>query len=119
MDGTVVTHDLCSIIEADSTAFAIPTELQWVGKACEFLSQRARASGACDAERAGKMIIALTEAITNAIIHGNLGISSALKEQGNEAFARAVAQRSADPVLRDRQTHIRYEFDGNECHVTI
>lgn len=119
MDGTVVTHDFCHVIEADSTAFAIPTELQWVGKACDYLSQRAQASGACNADRLGKMTVALTEAITNAIVHGNLGISSALKEQGSDVFARAVAQRSADPVLRDRQTRIRYEFDGAECHVTI
>src|SRR5207249_1986778 len=59
-----------------------------------------------------KLLIALHEAISNAIIHGNLELSSDLKEQGDSAFAEALAQRSADPALAGRKVDIVVDFDG-------
>lgn len=119
MDGATETQDLGSLIEADSTSFAIPSELQWAGKAAEYVSRRAMDCGVCDRDRAMKMTLALVEAITNAIIHGNLDISSDLKKQSDTAFARAVAMHSADPDMRERPVNIQYEFDRTGCRVTI
>ena len=65
------------------------------------------------------MNIALHEAITNAIVHGNLGVSSHLKEESGDAFARTVAAKSADPIFSARRVKIQFDYDGAECHVTV
>jgi anti-sigma regulatory factor (Ser/Thr protein kinase) len=56
------------------------------------------AVGVCDSRAAGHVSIALEEAILNAIYHGNLEISSELKENGDEPFlALARERRSLAP----------------------
>jgi anti-sigma regulatory factor (Ser/Thr protein kinase) len=60
-------------------------------------------------------MVAIHEALTNSVIHGNLGVSSALKEQDNEAFARAVASRCSDPAFANRVVDVRASFDNQEA----
>src|SRR5262245_29632367 len=51
------------------------------------------AVGVCDHRAAGHVSIALEEAILNAIYHGNLEISSELKENGDEPFLALARER--------------------------
>lgn len=51
------------------------------------------AIGVCDNRAAGHVSIALEEAILNAIYHGNLEISSELKENGDEPFLALARER--------------------------
>ncbi len=75
--------------------------------------------GACQETRSGKLLIALHEAISNAIIHGNLELSSDLKKQGDSLFAEVLAQRCTDPTLASRKVDIVVDFDGNMCRWVI
>src|SRR5437763_1947522 len=90
---------LPSQIVAERTHLVIPSMPNWIEPTVEFLRQKAVLGGACQETRSGKLLIALHEAITNAIIHGNLELSSDLKEQGDSMFAEALAQRCTDPTL--------------------
>jgi anti-sigma regulatory factor (Ser/Thr protein kinase) len=100
-------------------ALSIPTRLEYIGKACTFLRSRALAAGVCDADRADRILLSLHEAITNAMVHGNLGISSKLKEEPGNAFAAAVAARSADPGYSDRRVDLRFDYDGERAEFVI
>jgi anti-sigma regulatory factor (Ser/Thr protein kinase) len=62
-----------------------------------------------------KLTIALHEALSNSVVHGNLEISSDLKEQGEEAFAQALAARCADPRFVARSVDILMDYDGQRC----
>src|SRR5688500_2996543 len=93
--------NLTMLLDADAATLRLPTRLELVGKTVEFLRERATSCGVCDG-RADNLVMALHEALTNAIVHGNLGISSELKEFPGGAFAKALAERSADPVLASR-----------------
>ena len=53
------------------------------------------------------------------MIHGNLELTSDLKEMGNGAFAEALAQRCADPTLAGRKIDIVVDFDGAMCRWVI
>jgi anti-sigma regulatory factor (Ser/Thr protein kinase) len=119
MEAKTAAGDVCNTIEADSTSFSIPSQLEWVGKTSERLTRRAQDCGVCDETRAGKMNIALHEAITNAIVHGNLGVPSDLKEQSADVFAKAVAEKAGNPQLAARRVKIIFDFDGCECHITV
>jgi anti-sigma regulatory factor (Ser/Thr protein kinase) len=58
-----------------------------------------------------KLTLALHEALTNAVIHGNLEIPSALKDHGEGVFADAVAARCADPRYSGRVVDVVAEVD--------
>jgi len=60
-----------------------------------------------------QIAVALREAIVNAIIHGNLEVSSALLEEGGSLFQDAVAERQRTAPFADRKVQIvaRYVAD--------
>jgi anti-sigma regulatory factor (Ser/Thr protein kinase) len=62
-----------------------------------------------------KLRLALHEALINAVVHGNLQISSELKEREDDAFAKALAERTADPTYAGRQVLIEVDYDGDSC----
>ena len=97
----------------------VPSRVDWVERAVMYLTDKAQTVGACDQQRATKLVTALTEALTNAIVHGNLEISSALKEQADGAFAQALAERSMDPTYAERLVDIEMCYDGGCCTWTI
>src|SRR5688572_19089128 len=95
-----------AVVECDASMLRIPTRLEWVDRTAHFLHRRAQHCGACGGAKGDHVLLALHEALTNAIVHGNLGISSALREQPGDAFVRALAERSADPELAGRDVRI-------------
>src|SRR5687768_3371708 len=94
--------DLSAHILGESFHVQIPSLPNWIEPAAEYLRQRAVLCGACGATRSGKLLVALHEALANAVIHGNLEVSSDLKERGDDAFAQALAARAADPAYSER-----------------
>jgi len=106
-------------IVTERTHLQIPSLPNWIEPTVEYLRQKAVMGGTCQDTRSGKLVVALHEAVTNAMIHGNLELSSELKEQGNSAFAEALAQRAADPDLSERIVDIVVDFDGATCNWII
>ena len=60
------------------------------------------------AEKQSVVELCLQEAVANAIIHGNLGISSTAKDhpEGYRVFSQLVNSRLADPGLRARRVEV-------------
>ncbi|MDQ3440738.1 MAG: ATP-binding protein, partial [Planctomycetota bacterium] len=108
-----------AVVECDASMLRIPTRLEWVERTAHFLHRRAEHCGACEGLRREQLLIVLHEALTNAIVHGNLGISSELREQPGDAFVRALAERSVDPELAAREVRIKFQFDGERCEIRI
>lgn len=63
--------------------------------------------------------IALEEAILNAIIHGNLEVSSTLREREDDAFEQAIAERRGDPRYGRRRVILRMEGNGKRIRWVI
>ena len=59
--------------------------------------------GLCDLTGATRTGIALEEALLNAVYHGNLEVSSDLRENGDEAFHKLAVQRRTEAPYRDRR----------------
>lgn len=97
---------------------SIPSRVEWIERAVEHLVSPAVLWGICDEDRASRLTIVLTEALTNAIVHGNLGISSELKEDG-DAFAIELSKRSSQPDLAAKPVQVEAEYDGNTVTWTI
>lgn len=118
MDDTLPGIDLAGVVLSERVRLRIPSRPEWITPTIDFLKDRAGLCGACQESRAGKLMLALHEALTNAIIHGNLGIASELKEQGN-AFAATLAERCADPRYTTRGVTIDVDYDGQRCEWTF
>jgi len=111
--------DLPGAVEFEQTRLRMPSRTDWIDPMVEFLKQKAILCGACQESRASKLLIALHEALSNSVVHGNLELSSDLKEQGDDAFAAALAQRSADPLYSSRMVEIVTTFDGDSYSWTF
>src|SRR5579872_1375388 len=110
---------LPATVTAEHTSLQFPGQPEWIAPAVEYLARKAVLCGACQEARLSKVTIALHEALTNAVIHGNLELSSDLKERDDNVFAEALAARATDPVLRARMVDVRIDYDGTCCRWTI
>jgi anti-sigma regulatory factor (Ser/Thr protein kinase) len=110
---------LPSAVAAEQTFLQIPSQPEWIAPTVEFLKDKALLCGACHQARAKKLMLALHEALTNSIIHGNLELSSDLKERSDNAFAEALAERAADPRYGTRSVEVRIDYDGEHCQWTF
>lgn len=63
--------------------------------------------------------VALTEALDNALYHGNLELSSELRKGSGEAWEKAVAERRQTSPYKDRSIEVRVELSRHEISVTI
>src|SRR5262245_55390964 len=115
-------HDaphLPGFVAAEQMRICLPSRPDWIEPTVEYLRQRAVLCGACRESRSGKLMLALHEGLSNAIVHGNLQVPSSLKEQGDTAFAEALAQRVADPHYVERVCDIVMDYDGQRCQWII
>jgi anti-sigma regulatory factor (Ser/Thr protein kinase) len=107
---------LADAVLGEEYSLAVPSRLDWIELVVHRLAARALECGAVPEPRGAHVHLALHEALTNAIIHGNLEISSELKEQGDTAFAEAVAGRCADPRYAGRTVEAKAAYDGRWIH---
>jgi anti-sigma regulatory factor (Ser/Thr protein kinase) len=107
--------DLPAAVVGERVRLEVPSSPEWITPTVEYLKQRAVLCGACHETRATKLLLVLHEALTNAIIHGNLELSSDLKEDGDDAFANALAERSLDARYSSRAVIIDIDYDGHRC----
>lgn len=113
------TFRIADAVIAEQTHLTIPSRVDCIEQTVMLLQSRAESVGVVNNANQSHIVCALTEAITNAIVHGNLEISSDLKELRGGAFARALAERSADPHYADRQVDIRTVYDGTQYIWTV
>jgi anti-sigma regulatory factor (Ser/Thr protein kinase) len=114
-----VCPDFAGHVQSEKSHFRLPSKPHWIEPAVEFLTKKAILCGACEESRSGKLLLVLQEALANAMIHGNLELSSELKEAGDSSFAEALARRAADPRLAGRCVDVLFDYDGGRCRWTI
>jgi anti-sigma regulatory factor (Ser/Thr protein kinase) len=73
----------------------------------------------CDRTGWMRIAVALREAVVNAIYHGNLEVTSQLREDDQSAFDRLVEQRLADAVFAARRVHVIARETRNDVTYVI
>lgn len=63
--------------------------------------------------------MALEEALLNAYYHGNLEVSSRLKDEHPDAFQNMADQRLVQSPYRDRRLFVRWELRPQDMEITI
>jgi CheY-like chemotaxis protein len=73
----------------------------------------------CAAAAKIRLAVALEEALLNGLYHGNLEISSDLKQDGSDAFQRTARERRFKSPYRDRRLHITVSASRAEARFVI
>lgn len=61
----------------------------------------------CDATESIRVSLAVEEALLNALVHGNLELTSQLQDRGLNPHAEFFKKRCAEAPFRDRHVHVR------------
>ena len=73
----------------------------------------------CDEAGLLQVSTALTEAITNAIDHGNLELDSALRESPDDAYRKKGRERVEQSPYRDRRVYVTFKLTPSEATYII
>lgn len=106
-------------VKHDRLELVIPSRVEHIEDVVMFLRDRAVRIGICDTAKAAQLVMALNEAITNAVVHGNLRISSDLKELQDGSFGRTLAERSTQKDFADKKVFITFEANPEGCQWII
>ncbi len=73
----------------------------------------------CNQNEKTRIGVALEEALLNGLYHGNLEVSSDLKQDGSDAFQRLAEHRRRLPPYRERRLFVRVNLDPSEARFEI
>lgn len=107
-------------IQYDKRVFRIGTDISACNVLSYKLTENLASSEFCNKTTAENIALSLREAITNAMFHGNLEITSEIRaERGINGFNEEIDRRREMPEYRDRRVTISYEFSGDHVEYTI
>ena len=101
--------------------FSMSLDNDWkrVNTFVKFFQDGVAPMGLFDQTDRTRMGVALTEALLNAILHGNLGVNSELREEGLQLFFDQARQRSEEKPYRDRRVFVDARWTREECEFVI
>lgn len=107
-------------VEARELRYAVGADMEELGRVVGELESQLVQLRLCEETSTLQVAVALREALVNAVVHGNLEVSSTLLEGEPGAFARLIAERQKTSPYKDRTVTVvaRYKRDVAEYVVT-
>ncbi len=107
-------------IEYDRTRFRVPVDGTIINPLTYKLTKDLSGAGICNATTSENIGLALREAISNAMYHGNLEISSDVRAEGGiRAFNEEIEKRREDEYYKNRRVTISYELNPSYVEYII
>jgi CheY-like chemotaxis protein/anti-sigma regulatory factor (Ser/Thr protein kinase) len=102
-----MTHNQCS--------FVLTNESALVESMVTHLQDCVVQMGLCEEAERTRIGVALEEALVNALYHGNLGVSSDLRGEDDQAYFQLITSRSKEPPYCDRHIYVHAELTRQEA----
>jgi CheY-like chemotaxis protein len=99
--------------------FEIENDQDLISTVVQYLQDAIRGMGLCDDAERVRIGVALQEALVNACFHGNLEVSSSLREVDHRAYYDLAKERSQQLPYRDRRIFISAELSPEEMAIVI
>lgn len=99
--------------------FVIENDLELVASMVQYFQDTAFAMGICDETDRMRIGVALQEALTNASFHGNLEMSSELRECDHRDYYDLAQKRAGLPPWSTRRIYVTSRFTANEVEFRI
>jgi len=110
---------LMACLEGQEHRFVIPNDRDVLSPLVGYMQEAIADIGVCDEADRMRVGIALDEALVNALYHGNLGMSSKLREKDFDEYQRQAELRATLEPYKDRQIHVTATLDRDEARFTI
>jgi FixJ family two-component response regulator len=111
-----------SFLEKEIRSFTLSNDVDLLNLLIQELNQDLVNIGICSESQLPNLALVLTEALANAIEHGNLELSSDLKKNGlgrDSEFAKLKALRLKESFYSQRKVYLRMELTQNEVRYYI
>ncbi len=99
--------------------FVLDNDTSLVAPMVGHLEQTLERMKACEPSGMILVGVALHEALTNAILHGNLELDSGMRETDEKQYYDLAAQRRHQSPYRDRRVHIQVSVNRQEAVFVI
>lgn len=99
--------------------YVLPNERNYIPAMIDELQSRMLQTKWCDRAIARRVNVAIEEALLNAMIHGNLEVSSDLRQEDERVYDRLIQQRKDDPAYRDRRVKFTATFSDQAVRFRI
>ena len=99
--------------------FDLDNELSLLAPLVRHLQQAMRSCGFCEPQDNRRIGVALDEALMNAYYHGNLEVSSELREEDYQAFYDLAEERIRRPPYNTRRIQLLAKLSPDEVRFTV
>jgi len=106
-------------LEVREAFFKLGNELELIEPLIALLMEDLGVMAGCDSAARMQSGVALTEALTNAVYHGNLEVSSDLRQEDERQFYALAAERRGLPPYRDRRVEVHARIDPTAARFVI
>jgi CheY-like chemotaxis protein len=110
---------LLASLEKSESTFRIENRQELIRPLVNYLQETTALMGLCDEAERMQVGVALSEALNNALEHGNLEVPSAVREDDLDAYFELVRRRAAEPPYRDRRIHVEVSFNRDSARYFI
>lgn len=111
--------ELLRHLAAQETVFELPNDVALISPLVAYLQDDLERTGFGDEQVRAQIGTALHEALSNAMIHGNLEVSSDLRKEGTGPFRATIRERSAAEPWASRRVNCRSERSGDRVSYVI
>ncbi len=122
LSGVQVENDRCRLMECvthKTTRYVLPNDRSLARTLRSQLQSLAIEAGVVSASGAARFGVAVEEALTNAIIHGNLEVSSKLRDNDDGKYERLIEERLRQPKYADRRVRVMAGLYDEAMEITI
>ena len=106
-------------MERREAGFLLDNDPELITPLIQMLQEDLGVMNLCDATVGMRVGVALQEAISNALYHGNLEVSSDLRQDDEREFYKLAERRKVDEPYRDRRIHVEARLDRGEATYII
>jgi len=99
--------------------FEIANDLERIDPLIKFLLDDLSRFGVTDKNLIYGIRTALEEAISNAMVHGNLEVDRAVRDEGVTPYLQAIQQRASTPPYRDRRVFVTARIDRQQVEYVV
>ena len=110
---------LLSSLKKRESTFCLENDPNLIAPLIQMLQEDLGGMGICDAPSRMRVGVALQEALSNALYHGNLEVSSDLRQEDERQFYDLAERRRREEPYRDRRIHVHASFDRHQVTYTI
>ena len=110
---------LLRYVESSHSTFLLENDPEMIAPLIAMLQEDLDGMGICDGNQRTRVGVALQESLANALFHGNLEVSSDLRQEDEKLFYAEAETRRHEEPFKTRKIYVAAELDRDSVTYTI